>query len=100
MENKPPLNAVVVTIGLLVFLEGLAGIIYGGQYRSFPPAFPIVGLGAGSSRVPLSPFDLFTLGSVLGTALLLGLLFQLTRLGLGAPGRLDSQCGSAQISFR
>ena len=39
VENKPPLNAVVVTIGLLVFLEGLAGIIYGGQYRSFPPAF-------------------------------------------------------------
>ena len=41
VENKPPLNAVVVTIGLLVFLEGLAGIIYGGQYRSFPAAFSI-----------------------------------------------------------
>src|SRR6266851_9114423 len=29
IENKPPLNAVIVTIGLLIFLEGLAGIIYG-----------------------------------------------------------------------
>jgi len=34
VENKPPLNAVVVTIGVLVFLEGVAGIIYGGQCRS------------------------------------------------------------------
>ncbi len=36
--GKPPLNAVIVTIGLLILLEGVAGIIYGGQYRSFPPA--------------------------------------------------------------
>src|ERR1700691_1860917 len=49
IENKPPLNAVIVTIGLLVFLEGLAGIIYGGQFRSFPPAFSIVGLTLGST---------------------------------------------------
>ena len=48
VENKPPLNAVVVTIGMLVFLEGLAGLIYGGQYRSFPAAFSITGLHAGS----------------------------------------------------
>ena len=35
--GKPPLNAVIVTIGLLILLEGVAGMIYGGQYRSFPP---------------------------------------------------------------
>src|SRR6185437_11825225 len=28
VERRPPLNAVIVTIGLLIFLEGLAGIIY------------------------------------------------------------------------
>ena len=39
--GKPPLNSMIVTIGLLVFLEGLAGIIYGGQFRSFPAAFSI-----------------------------------------------------------
>ena len=33
--NKPPLNAVIVTIGLLVLLEGLAGIFFGGQGISF-----------------------------------------------------------------
>src|SRR5260370_22118972 len=44
IETKPPLNAVIVTIGLLVFLERLAGIIYGGQFRSFPAAFYLAGL--------------------------------------------------------
>ena len=34
--GKAPLNSVIVTIGLLILLEGVAGIIYGGQYRSFP----------------------------------------------------------------
>src|SRR6516162_6614687 len=29
--GKPPLNHVIVTIGLLVLLEGLAGIFFGGQ---------------------------------------------------------------------
>src|ERR1039458_10384146 len=37
VAGKPPLNAVIVTIGLLILIEGVAGIIYGGQYRSFPP---------------------------------------------------------------
>ena len=31
--NKPPLNGVIVTIGLLVLLEGLAGIFFGGHHR-------------------------------------------------------------------
>ena len=55
VENKPPLNAVIVTIGLLVFLEGLAGIIYGGQYRSFPPAFSVTGLQSGIGRARAFP---------------------------------------------
>jgi branched-chain amino acid transport system permease protein len=58
-------------------------MLFGGKIRSFPPPFSIVGLQAGGSRIPLSPFDLFTLGSVLGVTLLLALLFQRTRLGLG-----------------
>lgn len=83
VESASPLNVIILTLGLLLLLEAVAPMIFGGKIRSFPPAFSIVGLGTGSSRIPLSPFNLFTLGSVLGTALLLGLLFQLTRLGLG-----------------
>jgi branched-chain amino acid transport system permease protein len=82
VENKPPLNAVVVTIGLLVFLEGLAGIIYGGQYRSFPPAFPITGLRAGSVSLGISRNDVFVAGAVLAAALGLAVLFRYTSAGL------------------
>ncbi len=55
VENRPPLNAVVVTIGLLVLIEGIAGIIYGGQYRSFPAAFSVTGLHAASVPLGISP---------------------------------------------
>lgn len=82
VENKPPLNAVIVTIGLLVFLEGLAGIIYGGQYRSFPAAMSVRGLRVGSAHIALSRFDIFVTGSVLAAALLLALLFRYTAVGL------------------
>jgi len=82
VENKPPLNAVVVTIGLLVFLEGLAGIIYGGQYRSFPPAFSITGLHAGSLALGISLNDVFVAAAVLAAALGLAVLFRFTSAGL------------------
>src|SRR6266571_8219379 len=39
VENKPPINAVVVTFGLLVLLQGLAGMVFGGTPKSYPPAF-------------------------------------------------------------
>jgi branched-chain amino acid transport system permease protein len=81
-ENKAPLNAVIVTIGLLILLEGLAGIIYGGQYRSFPAAFSIKGLKAGSVGLGISPNDVFTAAAVLAAALILALVFRYTAVGL------------------
>jgi branched-chain amino acid transport system permease protein len=82
VESKPPLNAVVITIGLLVFLEGLAGLIYGGQYRSFPAAFSITGLRAGSISLGISLNDCFVAGAVLVAALGLAALFRYTSAGL------------------
>ncbi len=82
VENKPPLNGVIVTIGLLIFLEGLAGIIYGGQFRSFPPAYSLVGLKIGGTTLGISRNDLFTAGAVLAAALLLAALFRFTAVGL------------------
>ncbi|HEY0719268.1 MAG TPA: branched-chain amino acid ABC transporter permease [Streptosporangiaceae bacterium] len=81
-ENKAPLNAVIVTIGLLILLEGAAGIIYGGQYRSFPAAFSIKGLKAGSVGLGISANDVFTAAAVLAAALILALVFRYTAVGL------------------
>jgi len=82
VESAPPLNVVILTLGLLLFLEALAPMAFGGQIKSFPPAFSIVGLRLGTSQIPFSPFDLFTLGSVLAVMILLLVLFQKTNLGL------------------
>ncbi len=82
VENKPPLNAIIVTIGLLIFLEGLAGVIYGGQYRSFPAAFSIDGLHVGSAALGISANDVFVAVAVLVAALLLAALFRYTAVGL------------------
>jgi branched-chain amino acid transport system permease protein len=80
--GKPPMNSVIVTIGLLIFLEGLAGIIYGGQYRSFPAAFSLTGLKLGSVALGISRSDVFTAAAVLGAALALALVFRYTAVGL------------------
>jgi branched-chain amino acid transport system permease protein len=80
--GKPPFNAVIVTIGLLILLEGLAGILFGGQYRSFPAAFSITGLKVGGTPLGVSRFDVFVVAAVLVTTLLLALLFRYTTAGL------------------
>jgi branched-chain amino acid transport system permease protein len=82
VASKPPLNAVIVTIGLLILLEGLAGIIYGGSFRSFPPAFSVGGLSLGSVALGITRNDLFTAAAVLFTALALALVFRFTSVGL------------------
>ena len=82
VENKPPLNAVVVTIGLLIFLEGLAGIIYGEQYRSFPTGFSITGLKIGHTPLGISRSDVFVAVAVLVCTLILAVAFRYTTAGL------------------
>jgi len=82
VEGGPPLNAVIVTLGLLIFLEALAGMLFGGQLKSFPPAFSIRGFDVGGTRYAFAPSDTFTVLSVFGVALALGLVFRYTSLGL------------------
>jgi branched-chain amino acid transport system permease protein len=82
VAQGPPLNAVIVALGLLVLLQALAGMIWGGTPRSFPPAFSIRGYDIGGHHVLFGPFDLFIVLAVLGAALLLLLLFRGTSIGL------------------
>jgi branched-chain amino acid transport system permease protein len=82
VANKPALNAVIVTIGLLILIEGVAGIIYGGQFRSFPPAFSVTGIKIGSFALGISANDVFIAMAVLAAALLLAAVFKYTAVGL------------------
>ena len=82
VENKPQLNAVIVTLGLYTFLIALAGMIWGNSPRPFPPALSIVGYNLAGTHVLFSPNDLFTVLVVVAVAIGLGLLFRFTNLGL------------------
>src|SRR5256886_2244232 len=94
VESAPPLNVVILTLGVLLMLEALAPMLFGGQIRSFPAAFSIVGIRLGSLQVPFSNFDLFILVSVLVLMALLLLLVQRTDLGL----RMRSAAFNAEVS--
>lgn len=82
VEGKPPLNAIIVTIGWLVLLQAVAGMLWGGTPRSFPAAFSIRGLKLDGDRLLFSPFDGFVVAVVLGVMALLVLLFRRTAVGL------------------
>jgi len=80
--GRPELNSVIITIGLLVLFEGLAGIFYGGQFRSFPTAFSDAGLHVGSTYLGVSRFDVFVAAAVLVVTLVLAVGFRYTSAGL------------------
>jgi branched-chain amino acid transport system permease protein len=82
VENAPPLNAVIVTLGLYTLLIAAAGMIWGNSPRSFPSAFSIRGYEVGGTRLLFTPNDSFTVLVVIAVALGLALLFRATTVGL------------------
>jgi branched-chain amino acid transport system permease protein len=82
VESAPPLNAVILTLGLYTLLIAVAGMIWGNTPRSFPAAFSLQGYKVGGTRLLFTPNDTFTVLVVIAVALGLGALFRLTPLGL------------------
>ncbi len=82
VEGGPPLNAVIVTLGLYTLLVAAAGMIWSNTPRPFPSAFSIRGYEVGGTRLLFSPNDTFTVIVVIVVALALALLFRATTLGL------------------
>jgi branched-chain amino acid transport system permease protein len=83
VESKPPINAVIVTFGLFVLLEAVAGMIWGNsRSRSFPADFSGRGYSVGGRLVAFAPYDTFVVASVAVVMVLLLVLFRYTALGL------------------
>ena len=82
VENKSPLNAVIVTFGLLVLLQGIAGMVFGGTPKSYPPAFGIRGFEVGGRRLLFTPNDLWVVLVVIAVMIGLAAVFRWTSLGL------------------
>ncbi len=75
-----PLTVVVVTIGLLLLLQGAATWIWSAQFSPFPSAFSTRTIKVGA--VTFSIQDLGTLAVTIGAVFLLWLFFQFTKTGL------------------
>jgi branched-chain amino acid transport system permease protein len=82
VESAPPLNAVIVALGLLILLQAAAGMIWGNTPRAFPAAFSIRGFKVGGTRLLFSPNDLYIVLVVVAVSLALRLLFASTAIGL------------------
>jgi branched-chain amino acid transport system permease protein len=82
VESGPPLNAVIVALGLYTLLVALAGMIWGNSPRSFPAAFSIRGYTVGGTQLLFAPNDAFIVLVVVALALGLVVLFRATTLGL------------------
>jgi branched-chain amino acid transport system permease protein len=80
VEQKSILAIVIVTIGLLIVLNGLAGWIWGAQVKAFDSPFPNRTIDV--AGVAISIQDIGTFCVCLVTVALLWAFFNLTSLGL------------------
>jgi branched-chain amino acid transport system permease protein len=80
IERAPQLTIVIVTLGLLIIFNGLAGWIWGYELKSFPSPFPTAPIRVGN--VTFSSQDLGVIGVTLAAMLLIYAFFSRTKLGL------------------
>ena len=79
-EKGSVLRVVIVTIGLLILINGLVTWIWGGEVRAVQSPFP-----AGTTElagVAITTADIGTIAVVVGTVAVLWAMFQYTKLGL------------------
>ncbi|MEV4331643.1 branched-chain amino acid ABC transporter permease [Streptomyces sp. NPDC049597] len=80
VEGAPELTVVIVTVGLFIFVNAAAGLIWSFTVKDFPQPFPDGGLAV--AGVGISWSTLGVIGVVAVVMGLLYLLFQHTRTGL------------------
>ncbi|MFL5954020.1 MAG: branched-chain amino acid ABC transporter permease [Gaiellaceae bacterium] len=81
IQNGPLLGVVILTIGLLIAINGLDSWIWGGAPRQFQGPFSTAPIRVGG--VAFSKQDLGVIAVAVIAVVLIGLLFTRTRLGLG-----------------
>jgi branched-chain amino acid transport system permease protein len=82
VEGGPPLNPVVVTLGLLLVLQAAAGMIWGNGLSSYPPEFSPDFYHVGHQVILLSPELLFVVLAAVAVCLALFITFRWTAVGL------------------
>jgi len=98
VENAPVLTVVIVTIGLLIALNGAAFWIWGGESRGFPSAFSTRPIHIGG--VAFSIQDFGVIGVSIGAVVVLYLFFRFTKLGLGLRAAALNRDASRLVGVR
>ena len=98
VEHRPDIVIVIVTIGLLILINGLTGWIWDPQVKSFDSPFPNETVEVGG--VVLSIVDLGTLGVVFATFLCVWAFFRFTTLGLAMRAVANNPDSSRLVGVR
>ena len=98
VQSAPPLTIVIVTIGLLIGLNGLARRIWGNEPRSLESPFSTDPVRVGG--VAFSIQDLGIIGVSLAIVALLWLFFRYTKVGLGLRAAAVNPAESRLVGVR
>ena len=98
VENAPILSIVIVTLGLLVILNSVAGWIYSYIQKPFPSPFPGKPIKLGN--IVFGAHDLGEIGVTLVVLLLLFLFFRYTTLGLAMRAAAQNPVSSRLCGIR
>ncbi len=98
MENAPILAIVIVSIGLLVILNSVAGWIYSYIQKPFPSPFPSKPIQIGN--IVFGAHDLGAIGITLVILSLLFLFFRYTTLGLAMRAAAQNPVSSRLCGIR
>lgn len=80
VQDKSLLTVVIVTLGLFLAFNSLAGGIWGYIIKAFPPLFPSNVIAMGDVRLPVANIGVFGVLVVLAGGL--AVLFKFTKIGL------------------
>jgi branched-chain amino acid transport system permease protein len=80
VEHSPVLIQIVLTLGLLILVEGLAGLLWGYGPKTIPQ--PVSGNPVNVASFLITPNDLFIVGLTVALGFVLFVVFEWTRIGL------------------
>ena len=98
IQNGPLLGVVILTIGLLIAVNGLDTWIWGGAARQFHGPFSTAPIRIGG--VAFSKQDLGVIAVAIVAVVLIGFLFTRTRLGLGLRAAAVNPVESRLVGIR
>lgn len=82
LYGKPEINPIVVMVGFLIVLEGVATAIWSGLSRGLPSPFSSIDWQLGGKPIAMSDFTVYEIVTALVVMTAVALLFRFTKLGL------------------